>query len=646
MKPFKVVVLFISALALSACGVKQHSSNEGVSSVPIEGNTSTSVSSSSRPSSNSSSSSVPNSHGPVSGDIGPSGGTVKDPDNNVSINIPAGALSRNTNITAQYIESPELLSNKISADFLGAAEFGPDGTTFAKPVQVTINLNKTPKNTSLAVFCYSAQYDVWEYVTDATPNGNKATFEVTHFSTYQVKDRTKDFYNEYKNIVNHGQVNGLSDSEIIEAFRDYLVNDKHIMDQYTTYDGYWYEPCGLKINGQYQINGKSGDPEALSHIEGESNKVGNAYGLSIVDGATSNKQGVKGASSNSETYDVTVIVEYKIIKPDIDLSASKKKLKKGESATINIRCHYTNAQNFYPEFKDLDLAGYMLTIAKPTHFSTDKSAVLTSGSGRASFVVTALENNKAETITVNFDVAGDFGTHAEGNITLNSAGISISGHIKEEMNIVWRAPVETMQGSWSVTSNGTFNLTVEYDFEGTLVQEEDKPLTGELQFTDIDVSFSASACSVRGTVDEATGTGDYDFFGSVSSVTPYLPTYNVVGAVSNDLCSLYSDDENAKEIATVSGSGNTHVYIVVGGIVGDISDYGNAYSLIVRDSDSLLLDFSLNPGTETYTSTTFKDDFRMWFEVEGMGMEFASFEEMNMIVVSKTLKTTQTITVA
>ena len=200
MKPLKVVVLLISALALSACGIKNRSSNNDSPSANVPGT------------------SVPTEHSAVSGAIGPSGGQVKDPENNISISIPAGALSSDTNITATYIESPEILSNKISTDFLGAAEFGPDGTVFAKPVQVTINLNKTPKNSSLAVFCYSAQYDVWEYVTDATPNGNKATFEVTHFSKYQVMNRSNEFLNEYTNMVNHAQVNGLSDSEVIEAF--------------------------------------------------------------------------------------------------------------------------------------------------------------------------------------------------------------------------------------------------------------------------------------------------------------------------------------------------------------------------------------------------------------------------------------------
>lgn len=587
----------------------------------------------------------PSSHDKVEQVVGKDGGVVRDDTDCVKISIPAGALSSDTNISVQYVEEPATISNNVQTGFLGAATFGPSGTTFAKPVEVSLELVGEPMSSSLAVFCYNESEKLWEYVTDATVQyGSIATFSITHFSSYQVANRTSDFYNEYQNIVRHAKANGLSDAEIIEEFRDYLVNYKHIMDYYEKFDGYWYEPCGLKLSGQYQINGEQNDPNHSFISEGESNKVGDTYGMSIVDGATSSKNEVKNASSSSEYYDVVVIVEYKLIKPDIELTASKKKLKKGESATISIRCHYTNVANFFDEFKDLELSNYMLTIAKPTHFSTDKSAVLTNGNGRASFTVTALENNKAETITVNFDVSGSFGVHAEGNITLNSEGIAISGHISEEMDIVWRAPVETMEGSWSVTSNGTFNLKVEYDFDGVLEQEEDKPLTGSLQFTNVVTTFTSSPCSVFGTIDEASGTGTYDFFKASTSTIPASPSYDVVGTESDDTCSLYNDG-GYDEIVTVSGPGNTHLYAAAGGVVGYDDDYDNTYSLIVRNSDSLLLGFALKQGTETYTSMTFKDKFSILFAAEGQSMEFNTLEEMNMVVVSQTLKTTQTITV-
>lgn len=324
MKLLKTAFLMVAALVVTACGAQ----NNYPDPVDPRG------------------SSTPTEHSAVSENIGPSGGQVIDFEGNININIPSGALSKETTITATYIESPEILSTGLPTEFLGAVEFGPDGTEFNKPVTVTINLVKAPKNAKLAVFCYYAKEDIWEYVTDATPkSGQKATFEVTHFSKYHVMDRTKDFLNEYTNIVKAAKANGLSDEEITQEFRDYLVNEKHVMDQYTTYDGYWYEPCGLKISGNYQIDGKKGDPNDLIKHEGESNKVGNKYGLCTIDGGHASREDEKKASSSSEVIDVLVIVEYKIITPDIDLTPSKKQLKKGESATIKVRCHYTNPSN-------------------------------------------------------------------------------------------------------------------------------------------------------------------------------------------------------------------------------------------------------------------------------------------------------------
>lgn len=626
MKRFRIITILIASLALTACGIKNRSSNNDVSS---------------NPSANIPSASVPTEHSAVSGAIGPSGGTVKDPEKNLTINIPSGALSSDTNITAQYIESPEILSNKISTDFLGAAEFGPDGTVFAKPVSVTINLNKTPKNTSLAVFCYSAQYDVWEYVTDATTNGNKATFEVTHFSKYQVMDRTRDFLNEYTNMVNHAQVNGLSDSEVIEAFRDYLVNEKHVMDQYTTYNGYWYEPCGLKINGQYQINGKSGDPEALSHREGESNKVGNAYGLSKIDGAISSKDKVKGASSNSEVYDITVIVEYKIITPDIELTASKKKLNKGESATINIRCHYTNVQNFYSEYKDLELANYMLTIAKPTNFTTDKSAVLTDSSGRASFVVTAKENNKAETITVSFDLAGDFGTHAEGNITLNSEGTSFFAHTEEELEFRYIYPDMEAEGGILVTE-GLFKINVQYDIEGSFT-ENNGALNGDVSISNTQVTFANRDLHYYGYEEGQRADAYVNIFDHIGIVSATNPSLGISGSISDNICTIKANDTST--LSTVHG----YLTMKESGPHGSGEDSIDVGNVVVRSGANMLLPFELTKEPQTNISNSVLDTIvfsNEYGEVDIRG--YVSFLRNSLFLVDGSIieSTTQTFTIS
>ena len=574
--------------------------------------------------------SEPSSFAPVENEIGADGGTVSD-NENITLNIPANALEQNTNITAQYIAAPELISNELSLDFAGGAEFLPSGTTFNEPVTVTIALNQAPKYDQLAVFCYYEAEDVWEYVTDASINGNNASFEITHFSKYQVLNRTKDFLNEYTNIVRHAKVNGLSDTEITDAFRDYLINNKHIMDYYIQYNGYWYEPCGLTISGNYKINGEEGDPNQLIRIEGEENRVGNKYGMCMIDGATSSKAKVAGASESSEIFDIMVLVEYKLINPDIELTTSKKNLKKGESTTINVRCHYTNVANFFPEFKDLELAGYLLRISKPTHFSTDKTAFVTNSEGLGSFVVTALENNKAETITVSFDVTGDFGTHAEGNITLNSQGVHFSGHIKEEKHMTYKLALDEVQYSFTVVQNGTFDLVIEYDFEGDIIEGKEE-IGGTLAISNVTASFSSIGCHLE----HDNVSAQYDVFNNIDDTKTYDQSIDFVAAITEDSCSLTSKD-SSKNIAVITGSGAVNSITQIGTYTEP-----NSYTITVAAVDNLLLDFSLEQGTHTLNSTSFVDDYSCISQYYGDTVEF---EDWNFDILSNVETVTQTITI-
>ena len=574
----------------------------------------------------------PSSYEAVESTIGQDGGVIQDKDNNITISIPQGALKADTKISAQYVDAPELISNKLSLDFLGGVEFGPSGTVFDKPVTVDLALNKIPSGNTLAVFCYYEAEDLWEYVTDATVRGDKASFEVNHFSKYQVINRTSEFLNEWQNIVRHGIVNGLSDAEKIEAFRDYLVNTKYIMDYYVEYGGYWYEPCGLKLSGDYQINNQRNDPNQTYISEGESNKVGEKYGLCTIDGATSSKNEKKNATENSELFDICVLVEYKIITPDIELSASKTKLTKGESASVTVRCHYTNVANHFDEFKDLELDGYLLRITKPTHFSVDKSSFITNGEGYGGFTVTALENNKAETITVTFDVTGDFGTHAEGNVTLNSAGLHISGHIKEEKHMTFILNFEA-HGVTTVTTTqiGTFDLVVEYDFEGEIAEREET-LGGNLKISNVTASFSSIGTHVA----HENFTAQYDPFSYSADINTFDQSIAFEASIADNDCSLIAK-ESSKDLAIIVGSGAVVAISGVGTRTEPVS-----YTITFGTSSNLLLDFTTDEGTHTQNATSLVDKYTCIADYEG---DVVEFEDWNFDILTNTETVTQTITV-
>ena len=610
MKLSKTAFLMVAALVVTACGAK----NNYPDPVDPRG------------------SSVPVEHSAVSENIGPSGGQVIDFEGNITVNIPSGALNKETTITATYIESPEILSTGLPTEFLGAVEFGPDGTEFNKPVTVTINLTKAPKNSKLAVFCYYAKEDIWEYVTDATPkSGQKATFEVTHFSKYHVIDRTKDFLNEYTNIVKAAKTNGLSDEEITQEFRDYLVNEKHVMDQYTTYDGYWYEPCGLKISGNYQIDGKKGDPNDLIKHEGESNKVGNKYGLCTIDGGNASREDEKKASSSSEVIDVLVIVEYKIITPDIDLTPSKKQLKKGESATIKVRCHYTNPSNYFYEYKDLDLSGYFLTVKRPENFSVDKSGLVTDDEGQASFVVTAEKNSKAETITVNFDVPGDFGTHAEGNVTLNSTGgYQISGNVIEGYKFNYE-PAPYQMGTTTISQRGEFDLKIQYDFEATLQDGDTGMLQGTLNISNVKMTIESKA--LKFTVeDDYGGTPVYfdyevDYFKNKNKATTTNFSTDVYAMEHNDgTYGLIALD--LETIASQTGTSYERDVIRVPSAGTRDEEEGISFDFKVEvTTDTMLsLAFDLTPGTKEYSQPMMLDMVDITFIVDQYSVDIDQYD--------------------
>ena len=582
----------------------------------------------------------PITHETISTTIGRDGGELKDADN-LNINVPAGALNEDVDISATYVEDATLLSNDISMGFLGAVEFGPSGTTFDKPVEVSLKLTNTPIHNELTVFYYDEVDQYWNYSSKATINNDVATFEVNHFSKYEVLDLTESMYLKFYDLVFEAYLNNKNDMWINNSYRNYLINEEHVMDMYTKYGNYWYEPCGLIIGGNYHINGKEGDPNQLTELIGKSNKVGNTYGLChdgqlVVDVQTYNE--IKGKpKEGQETISINVGVFYEMIKPDIDLTASKKNLHKGDSATINIRCHYVNATNYFDEFKDLDMDNYMLTIKKPSHFDIDKTAVLTKN-GRESFIVTAKEENVAETITVNFDVSGDHGVHAEGNITLNSQGYHVSGHIIEEKTFSFEsnAPSDI---PLVTTQKGTFKLTVEYDFEGDISENEGQ-LTGLLSYSNLTASLSSTPYKGYARDEDGTAYYVFDVCGQLGTVESSNPTFNITGEKSIDNQAYTYISDEAKTIGVINGSGYSET---------NIPEYDayykqdHTFEIAIKSNTAALLNFALEAGTQSYSSPEFKDEMSEIFYAEGS--TFSAVSLWGFSSSSENTVTTQTITV-
>ena len=574
-------------------------------------------------------------HEAAKGKIGKDGGQLSDKDNNVSLNIPKDALDKDTEISMKYVSCDEEISDSPSLSFLGAVEYGPSGTKFNKEVEAKVKLTKAPTNSTISVYCYDEENDIWDYVTSATVSNGYATCKITHFSKYEYLDITPTMHNKYETLVRQAISEGKSDEWITLTYYDYLVDECHVLDYYPNYDGYYYYGCGLKINGNYQVGEKKGNAEELSYIWGDSNKVGNTYGKSSVSGSTTSyedyKKATEGESSNVDAITVTVIVEYKIITPQFTMSATKTELKKGESADVTVYCHYYDAANTLHQ--DFPLDDYYLTLnCSSSNFILDKTSVTTDASGKAKFKVTCNKDGEKAIIKAIFDVSGDFGTHAEGSIHFGSeGGYTISGHITETLSFIYHVDPTFVDGC-SITSNGTFRLTIEYDIEGTL-KDENGNIGGTINFTNIDATYSSSKNGLIIVEDGETSVGAYDIFGAKeNSEKTGTPSYSV------SISSKGIEVEDFETITTLYGSGISYGHTPAGDI-----DYSYPSVIAIKNKSSLLLPFTFEEGTSTNSSTSLKDNIEILFDFEGYTTALENWT--GIIVESKTESTTQTITI-
>lgn len=112
---------------------------------------------------------------PVMMRVGPEGGEIRT--EGLKIAIPAGALTTMMEVTVEPVDAPATPVETISRFF----DFGPEGTKFAKPVTVTLDLLAPPgPGDKVAIYWSNAEGDYEEI--DAQVTGMSATALVPHFS--------------------------------------------------------------------------------------------------------------------------------------------------------------------------------------------------------------------------------------------------------------------------------------------------------------------------------------------------------------------------------------------------------------------------------------------------------------------------------
>lgn len=120
--------------------------------------------------------------------IGTAGGTVTSADQSVTITVPPGALTANTNIGIQPITNTNLAAKGI------AFRLTPHGQQFAKPVTVQYNYAALKDSFAFplsAGLSFQDEAGVWQMpgnsIVDTT--AKKVTYQTTHFSDWALMER-------------------------------------------------------------------------------------------------------------------------------------------------------------------------------------------------------------------------------------------------------------------------------------------------------------------------------------------------------------------------------------------------------------------------------------------------------------------------
>ncbi len=130
--------------------------------------------------------------------IGPEGGTIKSSDGKLTLEIPAGALDEDTEISIRRVDQSEISEEFGDTDIDSAYELIPDGLIFNVPVRASVKLDEDPNQadgTLIAdvAFLFSESGDVIEFLenteleVDGPGSMTTASADLTHFTDLVTK---------------------------------------------------------------------------------------------------------------------------------------------------------------------------------------------------------------------------------------------------------------------------------------------------------------------------------------------------------------------------------------------------------------------------------------------------------------------------
>ncbi|MBR6002647.1 MAG: hypothetical protein IK045_07270 [Bacteroidales bacterium] len=455
----------------------------------------------------------------ASSTVTPEGGTVNL--GAVTLQVPAGAVEEDVKVGSTYYPADLKMEQFVSeaggviappGEPLARIDFSPEGLEFNEPVTVEFPAPAIPAD-QLAVFYYDDSQGSWQIQDGVSVSGSKASFKISHFSSYVAAGIGFAQMDRFPGRVDSGIRSGKSPQEIVDEFHNWLMTGegRQMMQTPHQWRGIWFTPFLSITCGRWAIH----TPDLESEPEGDivaytgtlPAEDASFRGFSV--SASYNSSYMKHdefiKKINGETieqkrqeqmrlYDVLNSIDYRLAEPRMDLSVSGKLEAKGDEATVTVTLDLPDPSQ--GRFIPVEYTELTVTSSDPSAVSVSESKVTTDGDGKATFKVKVLSDEADATVTVNYHMENplwkfDDGTTQDDVVDVNkSIHVSVAG--------------EQWEATFSIEIKHTMSVTVE-NYLGSL--------DNQYNFPDITFTYWFGG-SIRMTVVKETSTAAQSYFES------------------------------------------------------------------------------------------------------------------------------------
>lgn len=311
--------------------------------------------------------------------IGTEGGSLA-ADGLTYLEIPPDAIGSNMEFSATPLADANafhLLDEDVVTGFLGGVDFGPDGTEFDLPVNITLPLNASLiPGSKMALYYFDTHLGAWvesEEMGTVSADGNSVSARVDHFTTWGIFDLQTDI-------------------RIMGKFMDYFgTGDDPIgaLNNYVNWFNDVIKPLGFRglvNNCCYAIRGYQ--VEVVYKVNGIEDVMKRNVGEGMI---------YKDLSTwflyndylDIPGYDIKVTMNLRLYlgcKPDLYLTSDKGKLRIDEKATLNA-CLVCG---------DIPMKGATIGISNSGEGKLNTERVETNAAGKGEFTLSGDESGMAQ----------------------------------------------------------------------------------------------------------------------------------------------------------------------------------------------------------------------------------------------------------